>query len=303
MAEPVCVHAVVVTYRSDAQRLAEQFERLLAQVQAIVWVDNGSENGLRALAERWSAEQVHQVWLENNQGIGAAQNRGIDRARQCGATHVLLMDDDSLPASDMVAHLLAALKTHPQMGAAGACHADSRRQVGRTPFSVIRGARLQWLPCTDAQQVWEVDHVIASGCLIPMPVLQSVGGMREDFFIDWVDTEWCLRARGQGWRIVGVCAAVMEHRLGDRMGQVWGHEIPRHAPWRHYYQARNFILMLRSAPIGQGAKVQMTYRQFKRFLVFSLLMPGRGQYFRMWLRGLWHGMVGKSGKWVAPGHR
>ena len=39
MSESARVHAVVVSYRSDPERLALQFERLLQQVSAIVWVD------------------------------------------------------------------------------------------------------------------------------------------------------------------------------------------------------------------------------------------------------------------------
>jgi len=303
MSQPACVHAVVVSYRSDPERLARQFDRLLQQVSAIVWVDNASGDALRALASRWPAERLRPIWLDSNQGIGAAQNRGIELALAHGATHVLLMDDDSLPAPGMVAQLLLALTAHPQAAAAGACHLDPRRQAERTPFSVVSKGRLRWLPCADASQVWEVDHVIASGCLIPAPALRAVGGMREDFFIDWVDTEWCLRARGRGWRIYGVCAALLEHTLGDKVVRVLGREIPRHAPWRHYYQARNFVLMLRSRQLSPVSKSHMAFRQLKRFIVFSTLVPGRWQYFKMWLRGFWHGCLGRSGPLVHPGSR
>ncbi len=112
---------------ADPERLAQQFDRLLQQVGAIVWVDNASGDALRAQASRWPAERLHPIWLDDNQGIGVAQNRGIAHALALGATHVLLMDDDSLPAPDMVARLLAALATHPQAAAVGACHVDPRQ--------------------------------------------------------------------------------------------------------------------------------------------------------------------------------
>lgn len=297
------VYAVVVSYRSDPQRLARQFDRLLEQVSAIVWVDNASGDGLRTLASRWPADRLHTIWLGDNQGIGAAQNCGIERALALGATHVLLMDDDSLPAPEMVSRLLDALAAHPRAAAAGACHVDPRRETVRTPFSVVNGGRLRWLPCSDAGQVWQVDHVIASGCLIPAPALQAVGSMREDFFIDWVDIEWCLRARARGWHIYGVCAALLEHTLGDKVVRVVGREIPWHAPWRHYYQARNFVLMLRTSQLTGLAKYQMVLRQLRRFVIFSTLVPGRWHYCRMWVRGLMHGCQGRSGPLVRPGSR
>ena len=297
------VIAVVVSYQSNSQQLVRQFNRLLEQVGAIVWVDNASSNALQQLQCLWPAERVHPVWLTQNLGIGAAQNRGIERALACGATHVLLMDDDSLPTPNMVPLLLAALADRPLAAAIGARHFDPRRKVERTPFSVVRGGRLRWLPCSDAGEVWEVDHVIASGCLIPAAALQSVGQMREDFFIDWVDTEWCLRARDQGYLIYGACAAQLEHTLGDRVVRVMGREIPLHEPWRHYYQARNFVLMLRSSRLANGSKCHMAFRQFQRFVVFSILVPGRWRYFKMWMHGLLHGCQGRSGPLVRPGSR
>lgn len=303
MSEPSRVYAVVVSYRSDPERLTQQFDRLLQQVRAIVWVDNASPEALRALAARWPGERLHCIWLDGNRGIGAAQNCGIDQALALNATHVLLMDDDSLPMPGMVQQLLTALAVHPQAAAVGACHVDPRRQAERTPFSVVSGGRVHWLPCTDVGKVWEVEHVIASGCLIPAPALRAVGGMREDFFIDWVDTEWCLRARDRGWRIYGVCAAKLEHALGDEVVRVLGHEIPCHEPWRHYYQARNFVLMLKTLRMSRVSKACMAFRQLKRFMVFSMLVPGRSQYLKMWLWGLWHGCRGRSGPMVRPAGR
>ncbi|QXL85885.1 glycosyltransferase family 2 protein [Comamonas sp. NLF-1-9] len=295
--------AVVVSCRSDPERLALQFERLLPQVDAIVWVDNASPPALRSLRNRWPPERLHAIWLAENVGVGAAQNRGIEHALATGASHVLLMDDDSLPAPDMVSQLHRALAAHPRAGAAGARHLDTRRERERTPFSKVIGTRLQWLPCSDETRVWETDHLIASGCLIPAVVLQKVGAMREDFFIDWVDTEWCLRARRAGWLLYGVCAARLEHRLGDQLARVFGREIPRHAPWRHYYQSRNFVLLLRAGHVRRGECISMGWRQLKRFLVFSTLVPGRWRYLKMWMLGLQHGWQGRSGALVHPGNR
>lgn len=288
------VHAVVVSHGSDPDSLVVQFDRLLAQVHTIVWVDNGSPEALRQLRQNWPVDRLQTIWLDDNLGIGAAQNLGIEWALAHGASHVLLMDDDSLPAPDMVPLLLDALAHHPDAAAAGARHADPRRGVECTPFSVVQRGRLRWLLCTHDRQVWEVDHLIASGCLIPAPVLQAVGLMREDFFIDWVDTEWCLRARAKGYRIYGVCAARLEHTLGDQVARVLGREIPLHSPWRHYCQSRNFVLMLRLCHVAPSVKLNMAWRQFKRFIVFSTLVPGRCSYFRMWMLGLWHGLLGRT---------
>jgi rhamnosyltransferase len=60
----------------------------------------------------------------------------------------------------------------------------------------------------------ETDHMIASGSIIRTSVLDSVGAMREDFFIDWVDIEWCMRARSMGYLSYYVPSVVMKHSVG-----------------------------------------------------------------------------------------
>ncbi len=297
------VHAVVVSYNASPARLTQQFQQLLAQVSTVVWVDNGSSSPLPDGHLSSEPSQLHRIQLPRNLGIGAAQNVGIHWAIQAGATHILLMDDDSLPAPDMVSQLLHSLATQPKAGAVGAAYHDPRRQASHTPFSARQGFRLQWLPCIDSSCTWPVDHLIASGCLIPVHVLQTVGNMREDYFIDWVDIEWCLRASNHGYILYGVCAAALEHTLGNSVTCVFGREIPCHPPWRHYYQARNFILMLRNTPMPWQLRIHMAWRQLKRFLVFSTLVPGRATYARMWVLGIIHGYLGHTGPRVTSSQR
>lgn len=295
------IFAVVVTFRCELDRLVAQFERLLRQVDHIVWVDNGSGVDLQPWLRQWPADRVHPLWLAQNHGIGYAQNRGIEWALEQGATHVLLMDHDSLPAPDMVGLLMDALRDRPDAAAVGPRYADPRRQSDRTPFFRMEGWSLRWLDCNDPARVWEVDHVIASGCLMPAPALRQVGLLQEDYFIDWVDVEWCLRARDRGFKIYGVCAATLEHRLGDQVAWVLGREVPLHAPWRHYYQSRNVVLMLRSTRANFPTKLHHAVQQLKRLVVFSVFVPGRGKYFKMWMKGLLHGVLGKRGTQVRPG--
>ena len=295
------VFVVVVSYRCDFDRLALQFERLLPQVDQVVWVDNGSGVDLAPWLRQWPPDRVRPLWLAENHGIGHAQNRGIEWALSQGATHVMLMDHDSVPSANMVGRLMTALADRPHAAAVGPHYADPRRLAHRTPFFRIDGWRLRWLDCTNTERIWEVDHVIASGCLMPAAALRHVGLMREDFFIDWVDVEWCLRARDHGFKVYGVCGAALEHRLGDQVAWVLGREVPLHAPWRHYYQARNVVLMLQSTQVGFPTKLHHAVQQFKRLVVFSVFVPGRWQYLKMWMQGLMHGLMGKRGALVRPG--
>ena len=70
------VCAVVVTFQPDQGELATLLEALRPQVDALVLVDNGSDQPqlLHGLAANFDSQLI---LLEENQGIARAQNLGI----------------------------------------------------------------------------------------------------------------------------------------------------------------------------------------------------------------------------------
>lgn len=289
------VVAVVVTYEPDFPDLRLQLRALRPQVQCIIIVDNAS----RAAVEDWCAREAPEVdeclRLSRNEGIGFAQNRGIESARRQGATHVLLMDQDSVPEDGMVATLLRALQSHPDGAAAGPYHLDPRQPVAHSPFVWLHGLRFHRLPCDVASRIHGVDHLIASGCLIPVAVLDRVGMMREDFFIDFVDVEWSLRARAASLHLLGVCGARMQHSLGGPPIVFMGRRFLAYSPQRHYFQVRNAILLYRQPWVPTRWALASGWRLLLKIGFNCIAGHSRWQHFKMTLRGLWHGCTGRTG--------
>lgn len=291
--------AVVVSFQPDLQRLCRVFRSLLPQVQAVVLVDNGSGEDVADWARSWTGGQVHGIYLGTNTGIACAQNRGIELARSLGASHVLLMDQDSIPAPNMVKELYLALQASPRVAAVGPWYTDGRKQQQNRPFLRVTGLRTQRLGCTGAEKLHEVDHLIASGCLIPMPVLDQVGLMREDFFIDMVDIEWCLRARAAGYQLYGICHAKLEHRLGDNPIRILGREFITHSPWRHYFHVRNAILLYRMPFVPLNWKLVSAWSLMLKMGFYVLTSTQRAQHIQHILLGLRHGITGRSGSFLS----
>ncbi|RMD68156.1 MAG: glycosyltransferase, partial [Gammaproteobacteria bacterium] len=160
--------------------------------------------------------------------MAAAQNVGIRWCKRQGCRYVLFLDQDSIPHPSMVKGLLQALNRLVAQGqriaAVGPRYRDPR--TGATSRFIRFGwGRTRPVPCGD---IVPVDFLIASGMLVPMSTLEAVGGMDEGLAIDHVDTEWLLRARALGYRPYGVCAAWMEHQLGEGGTRWLGRVIPRH---------------------------------------------------------------------------
>jgi len=296
------VVSVTVAYQPDPDLLAQQLRALASQVSVIVVVDNGSSNAAdwhSRVAEETGARVLP---LPGNLGIAAAQNTGIRYAREAGASHVLLMDHDSVPEAGMVDALLTAeiqlLSQGAKVAALGPVCID-RRTGSLSGFVRLQEGRVGRVSCEQAiDGLVDADFLIASGSLIPVAALDLVGLMNEGYFIDHVDTEWCLRARDKALRIVGVCAARLNHRLGDSVRRVWvgyWREVPLNSPIRNYYMFRNTVLMMRFAPMSWVWRRSHLLRLLQYVVFSSIAVAPRWKRLGLMAKGVWHGLKGRSG--------
>ena len=298
------VVAVVVTYEPDRAALEALLAALAGQVEQTIVVDNGSTVDVAEWVVRAGLGGACAVVpLGENRGVAAAQNVGIHRARSFGAAAVVLFDQDSLPAPEMVARLVAAVNEAAARGvavaAAGPRYLDVR-QDNPPPFLRLRGVAVARLPCPDEGGVVEVDYLISSGCLIPLAALDLVGPMREELFIDYVDIEWGLRARQMGLTCLGVCGAQMRHDLGEAPLALFGRRLPVHSPLRHYYHFRNAVFLYRAPWLPWNWKVADGWRLLAKYLVYSLFARPRLAHWRMMTQGIVDGLRRRMGRYAPP---
>jgi rhamnosyltransferase len=295
-------HAIVVTFNPERDVLMREFALLVPQVDKIWLVDNASGQSLAAWVSclGW-AGKLELVQMPANLGLGAAQNAGIQLARAAGATHVLILDQDSEPMPDMVDRLLAASDRLQTEGVRVAAVAPVYADSATGPASGF--VRLGWLDfkkqtVLPGQDVVEADFVISSGSLIPVSVLDAIGPMDESLFIDHVDTEWCLRAQSKGYKLFGVPGARMVHTLGDRRTRIWflrWRNVPYHSPFRYYYILRNSLLMQRRPYMPLKWRVAELIRCCRVVCFYGLFAPQRRACLRMMWRGIVDGLRGVSG--------
>lgn len=290
--------AIVVVFFPDVRSLLRLIQALRAQVEAIVLIDNGSPLNVRTELQSEIANGVIWLSLGENRGVAAAQNVGIAWAREQGATHVVLFDQDSEPAPDMVARLLVAAEAMQENGfkiaAVGPSYLDERRN-NPPPFIRVENLRLKRCACDTQDTVVPVDYLISSGCLIPMAALDVVGGMADELFIDYVDIEWGLRARRAGFQAFGVCNAFMHHSLGEPPIRFFGRNFPLHTPLRHYYHFRNAVWLYRQNWVPGNWKWVDGYKLLLKYVFYSLFARPRLAHWRMMTLGVWHGVKGRMG--------
>ncbi|QHS10540.1 glycosyltransferase family 2 protein [Sinimarinibacterium sp. NLF-5-8] len=291
--------AVIVSYHPPAG-FAQRLRAVLAQTARILIVDNGAGD----LAELASLDtdaraRVQVIDSGGNIGLAAALDLGIAAARQQGARQVLLLDHDSTPAADMVSQLLRARAAAPEPSLIAVvvpqiryAHPDIRcRWPAAQPQQRLRFA---FAYATQMRAPQPVLLAIGSGMLLDVAIWQRLGGFDARLFIDLVDTEYCLRARAQGFTILAAPRAQLAHALGDvEKRRALGLDMfpTHHSPLRHYYLSRNRCVLMRRYALSQpNWLIYETLGALKLTLKVALFEPGRLHKFAAMLRGTRDGL-------------
>ena len=294
--------AVVVTYHPQWSELHTLLQATLAQVDSIIVIDNGSdEDSLKHITEFAKDHPLVLHCLDQNYGVATAQNKGITLAKEHGAQYVVLFDQDSIPAPDMVAKLLEASMSKEAAGikvaTVGPFYEDPRRLVPSLPFVSLEGLRVVLQDNKGTQNIVPVSYLIASGSLTSIATFDAVGLMQDELFIDYVDIEWGLRARALGFESFGVGNALLQHSLGEQIRFILGKSYCFHSPLRHYYQLRNGIWFHRQPHLSLSEKIGGGSRLLKRLIACALFAKPHQQNWRMMLKGIAHGITSRLGKY------
>lgn len=294
--------AIVVIYHPDIERLNALLVATIAMVDRLVIVDNGSDLDIREelLIELQETGLLTYLLMDNNIGLAAGLNQGITWAMENNFTHVLLLDQDSIPQENMVKNLLLAADKIESDGinlaAVGSKHFDPRTgYISSFDQPKIKSFGLE----NDKESsYYEVGYLQSSGALISIKTLNILGLMDTGLFIHHIDQEWCLRASDRGFKSFGVSNALMEHIVGDKVVRIWlgyWRDIHLHSPARHYFAFRNSILLYKRKYIPFTWKIADIARLLFMFVFYSLFIPPRLNHASMMFRGLWDGILGKTG--------
>jgi rhamnosyltransferase len=273
MTAPAAIAAVVTAFHPD-ERLLSVVEAALETCARVIVADN-TPDGSSSLAEKLSDPRVTVLRSGLNLGVAAGLNLGL-RELPGDTEAVLILDQDSVLPRDLVLGLAEHL-ADPGIAAAAP-----------EPLNADTGRSYKILSNLDSA-VSDQDAVITSGMLVRRSTLDRVGGFREDFFVDFIDMDICLRLRRTGGRIVLDKRLQLPHSIGDprfhRLGPVTVRVI--HYPaWRHYWIARNgSILILENArAFPLWATKCVLY--LTRWLVYTAVFePRRRTHVRALLRG------------------
>lgn len=293
--EPLVAVVILNTNRREdsLECLASLRNSSYSNWKAIV-LDNASTDGsVEAFRQEFPEAEILQ--LGQNFGYAGNNNVGIRAAMFTGACWVLLLNEDTVVAPDFLSRLVDAGEADSRIGVVGpmvyhynepAVIQSAGGKLDRFWRSIHIGQNEE-----DRGQFREprpVDWVSGCAIMVRTALLEEIGGLDERYFYYWEETEWCIRARGKGWRVVHVPQARLWHKGVQRDY--------RPGPSVTYYNTRNRLLTLAKhrAPLlaWAGACMQMA-RTLISWTARPMWRDKRQHRVAMWqgiadfLRGRW----------------
>ena len=234
------VAVVIVTYKSAQftiaclQSLVAERSNPLLQIKVIV-VDNASGDLAqisRVVDDRGWSSWVTLVESPKNGGFAYGNNLGIEYACAAGApSYFLLLNPDTEVRPGAVTALVKFLEAHPEVGIAGPSFETAMGDDWKTAFRfpTLLGELEQGLGlgiATRALSRWAVvrhmgdrsepvDWISGAAMMIRPEVFATVGGMDENYFLFFEETDLCKRARGAGFTTWYVPESRVMHIGGD----------------------------------------------------------------------------------------
>lgn len=236
------VWAVITAFRPDTG-LIKAVAALNSQVAGVIVVDDGSGPGFDGVLDAVSAQGVVVMRVTDNSGIAAALNAGLRGALEHGCDAAVTFDQDSMVEQGFVAALVEA---HVQAVA-----------MGHRPGPVVPEyfASVSQVHSRARDGTLLARHAIQSGMLLERGVLREVGLLRDDLFIDLVDTEFELRCHARGLVSIAAPGLALAHSLGRQYERrVFGRRVSLpgippvvtlSTPFRYYYRVRNRVVINR----------------------------------------------------------
>jgi GT2 family glycosyltransferase len=190
----------------------------------IIISDNGSTDGSgRLVREQWP--DIRLIENGKNLGFAAAVNRGIAVAR---GDYAVLMNSDAQLIPDALETIGRFMDGNPDvaiaggrlMSPSGSPQNSAAAFPGMATELGLKGLLKLFFPrrfpgkAAGSPDPFDVDSIIGALMVVRMEAVRRVGGLDEDYFFFLEETDWCLRMKRAGMRVVVVPQASIIHHQG-----------------------------------------------------------------------------------------
>lgn len=276
------VAGIIVTYNRKEllKKCIQNLKNQSYKLDCIYVIDNASSDG--TYNECIIREDIMYNRLSENEGGSGGFYYGIKKAYEDGYDYIWGMDDDAFAVENALENIMKKVDVMPANTCfCSNCDRDTLFKEG----------------------IKKVNEWMFVGFFLPREVIKMIGLPRKDFFIYYDDFEYSDRITKKGYCIYKVQNSIIEHKstpensivkikIGNKLINVT--DVPEQK-WKTYYWVRNDIL--RYSKFDRRKAYAIFVRCPRKLLKTILFRPANTL---ISIQGFIHGILGKSGKYIAP---
>ncbi|WP_236969791.1 glycosyltransferase [Membranihabitans marinus] len=214
-------------------------------------VDNHCDDGPK-LQKYFKNTAVHLIHSPHNGGYAFGNNLAIREAIRDNKDYYLILNPDIQINSETIIQMLQFMANDKSIGALGCRIMEDKNTIysdgGRVDFQksckpghLNGGKRIDEVVSVSIVDQQSIQYINGSVLLTRKEVLDEIGLMREDFFLYFEETEWCIRmTKNTHYKLVVMTDQQAYHKRSQK------NELYT------YYMNRNRVILCRLLSVSYG---------------------------------------------------
>lgn len=271
------VSCVVLTLDDKANVLdcLASLSQVRYQNLEIIVSDNGSTDGTSEVI-RNEFSNVKLIENGHNLRFSGGNNAGIEYAMKHGADYVLLLNNDTVVEPHFISEMVKIGESDPKIGLLGPkiyYHAEPQQlwYAGGKVYlwrGIVKHVGIREMDRGQYDNICDVDYVTGCALMMKRLVVEKIGMLDPSYVAYSEDTDFSLRAKKAGFRLVYVPKAIVWHKMGGFWGVVTGRKI-----WQKLRS--HFILFRRySHPLAWFTTIPLFFI-WDTLRVLTLILAGK----------------------------
>jgi GT2 family glycosyltransferase len=240
------VYIIILNFNSykDTIECIKSLENISYSSYEIVIVDNKSrDNSVEEISKNCPNYKL--LLSKENFGYASGNNIGIKYALEQGAEYVCILNNDVIVKQDFLESLIETFNTDNTIGMVGPCICEYNNknivQAMGAYINLYRGLAMGQYEGKDYNKInkkfIQVDYLGGACFIVKAEVLKTIGLIPENYFLFYEETEFCLRARKSGYKLVCISDSKVYHKRSAT--------ISKYSGLSYYFLNRNRIIFMR----------------------------------------------------------
>ena len=241
----------------DTIECLESLRKITYPNYEVIIVDNGSSGNDPDVLEQKYKDYIRLIRNKENLGFAGGINIGIKYAFKKKADYILNLNNDIIVEKNFLEPLVEDMLKDERIGITGPanyCYYEPQKLFSS-------GRKINWwkggtIELDLRQGPKEVDCLAGCCLLIKKEVINKIGYFYKPYFLDFEETDYCVKAKDSGFKILCEPKSKVWHKIRATLDKI---------PAAHcYYFYRNKLLfMRRNAPF---------YFEYPFYIYFSLYL-------------------------------